>query len=110
MIDGYVLPKSDGNGTSYTDGVLLVYYEYIQEKIIWFSIGDGEKKDYIVRDLRFLRDHMGYIDIRACVSDGSSQIASALKEVYPETIHQRCLVHIQRQVKNYISNNPRTES
>jgi hypothetical protein len=53
---------------------------------------------------------MGYREIVACISDGSLQIASALKEVYPEVIHQRCLVHIQRQVKNYISDNPRTQA
>lgn len=28
--------------------------------------------------------------------------------VYPESIHQRCLVHIERQIKNYISDHPRT--
>ena len=100
MIDGYVLPKSDGSNETI---VLLLYYEYLQEKVLWFSIRDGEKKEYIVEDLRFLKYEMGYTDIRACIADGSLQIASALKEVYPEVIQQRCLVHIQRQVKNYIS-------
>lgn len=107
MIDGYLLPKADGSNM--TD-VLLVYYEYVQEKVIWFSIHDGERREYIVRDLRFLKEEMGYTNIIACVSDGSLQIASALREVYPETIHQRCLVHIQRQVKNYVSGNPRTKA
>jgi hypothetical protein len=106
MIDGYVLPRADW---SENIDVLLVYYEYIQEKVIWFSIRDGEKKEYIVADLRFLQEEMGYREIVACISDGSLQIASALKEAYREVIHQRCLVHIQRQVKNYISDNPRTK-
>ena len=105
MIDGYALPKAEWCENS---DILLVYYEYIQKKVIWFSIRDGEKKEYIVEDLRFLKQKMGYTEIMGCVSDGSLQIASALKEVYPEVIHQRCLVHIQRQVKNYISDNPRT--
>lgn len=107
MIDGYALPKADGCGSS---EMLLVYYEYIQEKVISFSIRDGERKDYIVEDLKFLKREMWYTEIIACISDGSVQIASALKEIYPEAIHQRCLVHIQRQVKNYISDNPRTEA
>lgn len=107
MIDGYALPRSDGGNQS---EILLVYYEYIQEKVVWFSIRDGEKKEYIIEDLLFMRDQMGYTDVIACTSDGSLQIASALKEVYPEVIHQRCLVHIQRQVKNYISGNPRTKA
>lgn len=107
MIDGYALPKA--NGSAHSD-ILLMYYEYIQEKVLWFSIHDGEKKEYIVEDLRFLKEYMGYREIIACISDGSLQIASALKEVYPETRHQRCLVHIQRQVKNYISGYPRTRA
>lgn len=107
MIDGYALPKTDGCEKS---DILLVYYEYIQEKVIWFSIRDGEKKEYIVEDLKLLQRKMNYTEILACISDGSLQIVSALKEIYPEVIHQRCLVHIQRQVKNYISNNPRTKA
>ena len=105
MIDGYALPKAEWCKNS---EILLVYYEYIQKKVVWFSIRDGEKKEYIVEDLKFLKQEMRYTEIISCISDGSLQIASALKEVYPETIHQRCLVHIQRQVKNYISDNPRT--
>lgn len=107
MIDGYALPKAEWCENS---DILLVYYEYIQKKVIRFSIRDGEKKEYIVEDLKFLKEDMGYAEIIACISDGSLQIASALKEVYPEIIHQRCLVHIQRQVKNYISENPRTRA
>ena len=107
MIDGYALPRVPGCENS---DILLVYYEYIQEKVIGFSIRDGEKREYIVEDLRFLRDQMGYRDIIACISDGSLQIASALRIVYPDVFHQRCLVHIQRQVKNYISGNPRTKA
>jgi hypothetical protein len=107
MIDGYALPKAPG--CQHSD-ILLVYYEYIQERVIGFSIRDGEKKKYITEDLKFLRDQMGYREIRICISDGAWQIASALREIYPEIIHQRCLVHIQRQVQNYISGNPRTKA
>lgn len=67
MIDGYALPKSPGRMNS---DILLVYYEYIQEKVIWFSMRDGEKKEYIVEDLRFLRDQMGYTQITTGISDG----------------------------------------
>lgn len=107
MLDGYALPRAPGCANSY---ILLVYYEYIQEKVVWFSIRDGEKKEYILEDLRFLRDQMGYTQINTGISDGWLQIASALKEIYPMIIHQRCLVHIQRQVKGYISGNPRTKA
>ena len=90
--------------------ILLVYYEYIQDKVIWFSIRDWERKDYIVEDLKFLRDDMWYSDIRVCITDWSPSIISALREVYPNIIHQRCLVHVKRQVKTYISNHPKSDA
>jgi hypothetical protein len=40
------------------------------QKVIWFSIRDGEKKEYIAEDLTFLRNHMGYRDIISCTADG----------------------------------------
>ena len=101
MIDGYHLPGGS---------ILLAYYEYVQDKIVWFSIRDGEKKAYIVEDLRFLRNDMGYTDIKACITDGSLAIIGALREVYENIIHQRCLVHIQRQVRSYISNRPKFQA
>ncbi len=67
MLDGYALPRAPGCANSY---ILLVYYEYIQEKVVWFSIRDGEKKEYILEDLRFLRDQMGYTQINTGISDG----------------------------------------
>jgi hypothetical protein len=107
MIDGYALPKADGQENS---DILLVYYEYIQQKVIWFSIRDGEKKEYIIEDLKYIKEQMGYKDIRACLSDGASAIISAIQQIYPEVIYQRCLVHIQRYVKTCLSNNPKTQT
>lgn len=106
MIDGYWLPKSK----YWPKKILLVYYAYMTQKVIWFSIRDGEKKEYIVEDLRFLRDHMGYKDIISCTADGWVGIATAFKQVYPGSALQRCLVHIQRQIKNYISMNPKSQA
>lgn len=71
MIDGYWLPKMKNKETGlYESKVLLLYYDYHHEKVIWFSILDGERKKYIVEDLKFLRDHMSYTDIQSCTSDG----------------------------------------
>lgn len=106
MIDGYWLPKN----RYWPKRILLVYYAYMIQKVIWFSIRDGEKKEYIVEDLRFLRDHMGYATIISCTADGWVSIAAAIKEIYPECFLQRCLVHIQRQVKGYISWNPKSRT
>ncbi len=106
MINGYWLPKDK----YWHKRILLVYYGYTIKKVIWFSIRDGEKKEYIVDDLRFLRDHMDYTEIRSCTADGWAGIAAAFKEIYPEAVLQRCLVHIQRQIKNYISDHPKSKA
>ena len=105
MIDGYWLPWK-----KWQRKILLVYYAYQIKKVIWFSIRDGERKEYICEDLQFLRYEMGYTNIISCTSDGWIWILSAIKAVYPECILQRCLVHIQRQIKNYISWNPKSET
>jgi hypothetical protein len=67
MIDGYALPRT--LGTRHSD-ILLVYYEYIQKKVLWYSIRNGEKKEYIVEDLLSMKELMGYTDISVCISDG----------------------------------------
>jgi transposase-like protein len=47
--------------------------------------------------------------ISAFVVDGSLQIASAIKSVYPQSLIQRCLVHIHRQIRAYLSHHPKHE-
>ena len=47
---------------------------------------------------------------RAVVVDGGSGLASALKRTWPETKVQRCLVHIQRNVRVLLTLRPRTKA
>jgi hypothetical protein len=100
MIDGYALPGW---------WILLVYRAYNIWKTVWFSMAPKESKEAIVRDLRILKYSFGY-DIAVFVVDGGPSILSAIREVYPTSLIQRCLVHVQRQVFNYISRNPKTEA
>ncbi len=111
MIDGYWLPKMKNPDTGlYESKVLLLYYDYHHEKVIWFSIRDWERKIYIVEDLKFLREHMGYTEIQSCTSDWWVSILAALREIYPHCIIQRCLVHVQRQIRTYITKNPKSQA
>jgi len=100
MIDGYTLPWWE---------ILLVYRAYNLWKTVWFSIAEKEGKDVIIRDLRILRDSFRY-NIEAFVVDGWPSILAAIREIYPKATIQRCLVHVQRQVFNYVSRNPKTEA
>jgi hypothetical protein len=97
MIDWYWLPWSK---------ILLVYYEYIIEKVIWFSICDWETKENIIKDLGILKDSFRY-EIKTSTTDWWKWCLKALTTVYPDITIQRCLVHIQRQVLSYISRNPK---
>jgi hypothetical protein len=44
------------------------------------------------------------------VTDGGSGIAAALSECWGETAVQRCLVHVQRNVRTYLTGRPRTDA
>jgi len=87
---------------------LIIYYDYINEKVIWFWFYDWEKYDYIKEDLKILRDSFKY-QIECFTVDWGKQIKKAIEEIYPNAKMQRCLTHIQRQIKNNISNNPKSE-
>jgi hypothetical protein len=47
---------------------------------------------------------------RVVVTDGGSGLITALKQVWPETLVQRCLVHVQRNVRVYLTTRPRTDA
>ena len=47
---------------------------------------------------------------RVVVCDGGPGLASALAECWTDTKIQRCLVHVQRNVRGYVTMNPRTEA
>lgn len=100
IIDWYWLPWKR---------LLLVYYEYVIEKVIWFSICDWERKENIVKDLKILKNSFSY-NIKTCTIDWWISIFGAIILVYPNITIQRCLVHIQRQVLSYISRNPKLKA
>ncbi|MFE4082847.1 IS1249 family transposase [Arthrobacter sp. NtRootA1] len=47
---------------------------------------------------------------RVVITDGGSGIAAALSECWSETAVQRCLVHVQRNVRTYLTSRPRTDA
>jgi transposase-like protein len=87
---------------------LIIYYDYINKKVIRFWFYDGEKYEYIKKDLDILKNEFKY-EIKGFVVDWAKQIKKAIEEIYPTAKIQRCLTHIHRQIKNYISNNPKSD-
>jgi hypothetical protein len=90
------------------DICLIIYYDYIQKKVIRFWFYSWELYEDIVEDLRVLRDEFQY-DILSFTVDGGKQIKKAIEEIYPNAKLQRCLTHIHRQIQNYISKNPQSK-
>ena len=99
MIDGVWITK---------DICLIIYYDYIEKKVLRFGFYDGEKYEYIRDDLKILRDNFGY-KILAFTLDWGKQIKKAIEEIYPKAVLQRCLTHIHRQIQNYIPKNPQSD-
>lgn len=91
-----------------TEICLIIYYEYRIKKVLRFWFYDWEKLDYISKDLSYIKHKFKY-EIEAFIVDWWLQIISAIKKIYPEAIIQRCLIHIHRQVRLYISKNPKTD-
>lgn len=90
---------------TYVDDIcVIIYYEYKLKKILKVHITKEESLDIITRDLEELRD-LNWYNIQSFSIDWWIQIMWAIKNIYPEAIIQRCLVHINRQIRNYIWKN-----
>jgi transposase-like protein len=90
---------------TYIDDIcVIIYYEYKLKKILKVHITKEESLDIITHDLEELRD-LNWYNIQSFSIDWWIQIMWAIKNIYPEAIIQRCLVHINRQIRNYIWKN-----
>jgi len=90
------------------DICLIIYYDYINKKVLRFWFYDWEKYEYIKKDLEVLKNQFKY-EIDCFVVDWGKQIKKAIKKVYTNSKIQRCLTHIQRQIKTNISSNPKSD-
>lgn len=50
------------------------------------------------------------VSVRGIVSDGQKGLISAVRAVFPNILHQRCLAHIVRLSLAWLTKNPRTEA
>jgi transposase-like protein len=88
---------------------LIIYYDYINKKVVRFWFYDWEKYEYIKEDLEVLKNEFKY-EIEWFVLDWAKPIIRAVEKIYPEAKIQRCLTHIHRQTRNYLSKNPKTKA
>lgn len=104
-----ILPKKlililDGKNISKKD-VLILSYEYLSDQpFAWLF---GEKENFESWSLLLKRINKDY-DIEAVVSDGQKGLIKAVKEVFGDIPHQRCLVHVKRFCLSRLTLNPKT--
>lgn len=69
-----------------------------------------ERENYYnyLTDLEFLKQ-LGLI-VASITSDGQKGLIKAVREVFPDTIHQRCIIHIQRMSLAYLTRFPKTNA
>ena len=86
---------------------LIIYYDYINKKVIRFWFYNAERYEHIKEDLKILRDEFKY-EIEGVVVDWAKQIKKAVEKIFPTAKIQRCLTHLKRQVINKISKKPQS--
>jgi transposase-like protein len=85
---------------------LILYYDHDIRYVQLYRETNQEKYKEIKEDLENMK-RLG-VDIYSVTCDGHKSVLKAVKKVYPQALIQRCLVHIKRQSRAYLSNSPKT--
>jgi hypothetical protein len=90
------------------DHCLMVYWDIDLKTVQYWRYTTGEHADEIAKDLSYLKG-CGVI-CASTTSDGGRGIVAAVRHVYPDIPHQRCIVHIQRYARALLTQNPKTSA
>lgn len=94
------------DGSYFANGLcLILYYDHDIRYVQLYRETSKESYTDIKEDLENL-NKLG-VDIYSITCDGHKAILKAIKKACPNAIIQRCLVHIKRQARNYLSQNPK---
>jgi len=95
------------DGTYFSNDICLIVYRDNQIKFTQlYRITDGEHFIEIKEDLENLLK-LG-IQIESITCDGHKAILKAIKSVCHEVVLQRCVVHIQRECRVWLTTNPKS--
>ena len=96
------------DGTYTSDFCILNYLDSDLKYLQFYNIVKRENHDNYVIDLILLKQ--SELNIVSITSDGQKGLIKAVKQVFPNVIHQRCIIHIQRMSLIYLTRNPKTEA
>lgn len=95
------------DGSYFSNGLcLILYYDHDIRYVQLYRETNQEKYKEIKEDLENLKK-LG-VNVYSVTCDGHKAILKAIRKVFPEAKIQRCLVHIKRQTRNYLSSQPKT--
>lgn len=87
---------------------VLHYFDNNLDHLQYFRIVERENYYDYLTDLEFLKQ-LG-LTVISITSDGQKGLIKAMRDVYPNVIHQRCVIHIQRMSLAYLTRFPKTEA
>ncbi len=99
LIDGTYFPN---------DMCLILYYDHDIRHVQLYRTSNQEKFREIYQDLQALK--LLGVQVYSVTCDGHKSIIKAVTKVYPNTIIQRCIVHVKRQCGRYLSKRPMLEA
>lgn len=99
LIDGTYLP----NGLC-----LILYYDHDIRYVQLYRTSNQEKFREIHQDLKALK--LLGMRIYSVTCDGHKSILKAIAKAYPDAIIQRCVVHVKRQCRTYLSRKPKLQA
>jgi hypothetical protein len=99
LIDGTYLP----NGLC-----LILYYDHDIRYVQLYRTSSQEKFREIYQDLKALKS-LG-VQVYSVTCDGHKSILKAVAKVYPNAVIQRCVVHVKRQCRVFLSRKPKLQA
>lgn len=97
------------DGTYFPNKVcLVVYRDFHVKSTLLYRVTDGEWQNEITEDITNLLQ--SGVQIESVTSDGSSNIIKSVKKADKSIITQRCLIHIQRECKIWLTKHPQSDA
>lgn len=84
--------------------VLLVHRDVTHKETLYWSVANSENMAAVFSDLVALAGS-GITRPKGAVTDGKPGIASVIKSIFHLDFCQRCLVHVERDLKKYLPQN-----
>ena len=116
FLDNPPIPKIKPNnncyliidGTYTSDFCILNYLDNDLKYLQYYNIVKRENSREYTTDLKLLKQ--SGLNIVSITSDGQKGLIKAINIVFPNIIHQRCIIHIQRMSLIYLTRFPKTEA